>query len=183
MAQFFEQISDRHRDFIEAQKIFFVATGTANGRINLSPKGMDALRVLTPNRIAWLNLTGSGNESAAHVRIDPRMTIMMCAFDGAPMILRLFGRARAIHCGEEGWSGMAAHFPPLPGARQIFDVVIDSVQISCGFGVPLYDYAADRDTLRAWAEQKGEVGVRRYWAEKNTRSIDGLDTGIPVADD
>lgn len=183
MAQFFEQISDRHRAFIEAQKIFFVATGTGGGRINLSPKGMDALRVLAPNRVAWLNLTGSGNESAAHVRIEPRMTIMLCAFDGAPMILRLFGRARAIHRDDDDWSGMAAHFPPQPGARQIFDVAIDSVQTSCGFGVPLFDYAGDRDTLRAWAEQKGEDGIRRYWAEKNVRSIDGLATGIVATDD
>ncbi len=178
MAQFFDSLSDKQVAFIEAQKIFFVATATAEGRINLSPKGMDALRVLGPRRVAWLNLTGSGNETAAHVQHAPRMTVMLCAFDGSPMIMRLFGRARAVHRGDADWPALIERFPPLPGARQVFELSIEQVQTSCGFAVPLYDYRGDRDTLVRWAESKGEDGVRRYWAEKNQVSIDGIETGI-----
>ncbi len=178
MAQFFDRISDRHRAFIEAQKMFFVATATADGRINLSPKGMDALRVLGPNRVAWLNLTGSGNESVAHVQVDPRMTLMLCAFEGSPMILRLYGRARAVHRNDEDWAVLSGLFGERLGARQVFDLSVDSVQTSCGFAVPLYDYQGERDLLVQWADKKGEGGIREYWAEKNQTSIDGLPTHI-----
>lgn len=181
MAKRYPVLEERHMAFIDRQKIFFVATAVAEGRINLSPKGMDTLRVAGPNRVLWLNLTGSGNETAAHLRIDPRMTIMFCAFEGDPLILRLYGRARAIQEGDPEWAQLLARFPAIPGARQIIDMEIDLVQTSCGYGVPLYDHAGDRDTLATWAEKKGEDGLRRYRAEKNAVSLDGLPTGIPEA--
>lgn len=178
MGQRFAALSEQHRAFIAEQRIFFVGTATADSRVNVSPKGMDSLRVLGPARVAWLNLTGSGNETAAHVQVLPRMTIMFCAFAGAPLILRLYGSARAVHTGDAEWAGLARHFPPLPGARQIFDLAIDLVQSSCGFAVPLFDYVGERPTLIEWAQKKGPEGVRGYWAEKNRSSIDGIPTGI-----
>ncbi len=178
MGKQYGEISERWADFIRAQRIFFVATATQDGRINVSPKGLDSLRILGPNRVAWLNLTGSGNESAAHVLSSPRMTLMFCAFSGDPVILRLYGQARAIHQKDPEWPDMFALFPPLPGSRQIFDVAIDLVQTSCGFGVPYYDFAGDRPDLKDWTQKKGEAGVRRYWLERNARSLDGIETGI-----
>jgi hypothetical protein len=178
MAQQFPSISNKLRQFIEAQKIYFVATATADSRINLSPKGMDSLRVLGPNRVVWLNLTGSGNETAAHLQENSRMTIMFSAFDGAPMILRLYGSARAVHHGDADWQTLAGHFPPLPGARQIIDLDVDLVQTSCGMAVPLFDYHGERELLTRWAEKKGEDGIRQYWEAKNQVSLDGKPTGI-----
>ncbi|HBR96180.1 MAG TPA: pyridoxamine 5'-phosphate oxidase [Gammaproteobacteria bacterium] len=178
MAKQFSEITPRLRTFIEHQKLFFVATAAAEGHVNLSPKGMETFRVLGENRVAWLNLTGSGNESAAHVLEDPRMTIMFCAFDGDPMILRLYGEATAVHKNDPQWTEIAAVFPSLPGARQCFDVRVTLVQASCGFGVPLMDYVGDRDQLISWATRQGESGVRRYWEKKNTVSLDGKPTHI-----
>ena len=159
--------------FIRKQKIYFVATAASEGRVNLSPKGMDTLKVLDRNRALWLNLTGSGNETAAHVRENPRMTILFCSFEEAPLILRLYGEARMIRPEDPEWDALFAHFDPNPGARQIFDLSIDLVQTSCGFGVPYYSYAGERDTLKEWAERKGEKGIRKYWEEKNSTSLDG----------
>ncbi len=178
MAKQYAHIPERWARFIAEQKIFFVATATHDSRVNVSPKGLDSLRLLDPHRVAWLNLTGSGNESAAHVRSDPRMTLMFCAFSGDPVILRLYGTARAVHHADPEWPALAALFPPWPGARQIFDVAIDLVQTSCGFGVPYFDFAGDRPDLPAWTEKKGAEGVRQYWRERNALSIDGLETGI-----
>lgn len=178
MAQMYTELSERHQQFIAAQKLFFVATATADSRINLSPKGMDSIRVLGANRVAWLNVTGSGNETAAHVQIDPRMTLMFCAFDGAPLILRLYGKARVVHQKDADWPALYSLFKPLPGARQIFDLAVSHVQTSCGMGVPLMDYRGERGSLEAWAEKKGEAGVRDYWTQKNQASIDGLPTQI-----
>ena len=178
MAKQYAHIPERWARFMTEQKIFFVATATCDSRINISPKGLDSLRILDPNRIVWLNLTGSGNESAAHVQSDPRMTLMFCAFGGDPVILRLYGTARAVHQADPAWPALAVLFPPLPGARQIFDVAIDLVQTSCGFGVPYFDFAGDRPDLRIWTEKKGGEGVRRYWHERNAVSIDGIETGI-----
>lgn len=171
-------LTDDHIAFIRAQKMFFVGTATETGRINVSPKGMDSLIVLDANRVAWLNVTGSGNETAVHVAHCPRMTIMFCAFEGKPLIMRLYGTATAIHRGDPAWAEMAARFPPLPGARQIFDVSVELVQTSCGMAVPYYDYAGERELLNDWARKKGEDGVREYWAKKNQTSIDGLPTHI-----
>jgi len=178
MAQQYSEISDKLRQFIEAQKIFFVATATADSRINLSPKGMDSLRVIDSGRVLWLNLTGSGNETAAHVQQDPRMTLMFTTFEGPPMILRLYGSARAIHRKDPEWDELIALFAPLPGARQIFDLTVELVQTSCGFGVPLYDYIGEREQLSNWADKKGEAGIEAYWAQNNRTSLDGLATHI-----
>ena len=176
MAKLYKQISSKLQEFIEDQKIFFVATATADSRINLSPKGMDSLRVLNPNRVAWLNVTGSGNETAAHVQENPRMTLMFTAFEDNPLILRIYGTARAIHKGDPEWLQLFPLFTPLPGARQIFDLSIDLVQTSCGMAVPIYDYVGEREQLNAWAEKKGEEGVEAYWKETNHTSLDGKPT-------
>ena len=178
MGKQFDAISDRHAAFIAAQKLYFVGTATADSRVNISPKGMDSLRVLSPHRVAWLSVTGSGNETAAHIERSPRMTLMFCAFEGAPLILRLYGKARVVHPGDTDWNVLYALFNPLPGARQIFDLAIDRVQTSCGMGVPLYDYQDQRGQLEPWAEKKGEAGLLDYWALKNQTSIDGLPTHI-----
>jgi hypothetical protein len=178
MGKQFAALSAQQIEFIACQKMFFVGTATADSRVNVSPKGMDSLRVLDAQRVIWLNVTGSGNETAAHVERNPRMTIMFCAFEGEPLILRLYGQARAIHHGDAEWPALLAHFEPLPGARQIFDLAIDLVQTSCGMAVPYYNYDEDRQLLRKWAEKKGEPGLREYWREKNQTSIDGLPTHI-----
>lgn len=181
MAKFSDAISDDHAAFIAAQPVFFVATAAAEGRINLSPKGLDGtFRVLGPNRVAFLNLTGSGNETAAHLRIDGRITLMFCAFSGAPKILRLYGRGRAVHAGDAEWTGLAGLFADLPGKRQVVVVEVDSVNSSCGFGVPLMDMRVHRTMLPDWAGKKGPDGIRRYWRDRNATSFDGLPTGIPV---
>jgi len=178
MGMKYSEITDELKAFIEAQKLFFVGTAAAEGRINVSPKGMDSLRVLDHNRVAWLNLTGSGNETAAHVRELNRMTLMFCAFEGKPRILRLYGSARAIHRHDTDWDACCSLFNPLPGARQIFDMKVDLVQTSCGMGVPLFDYAGDRQQLTDWATRKGDAGLKKYWAEKNRTSLDGKPTQI-----
>ena len=178
MAQKFPEISDRLKAFISEQKIFFVATAAADGRINLSPKGMNSLKVLDKNRVIWLNVTGSGNETAAHVQENPRMTIMFMSLAGDPLILRLYGTAKAVHKNDEEWTALISEFPPTPGARQIFDLSVDLVQTSCGMAVPLFDYVAERDALKKWAEQKGEEGIKEYWREKNQVSLDGKATHI-----
>ncbi len=178
MAKTFPELSAQHIDFIAQQKMFTVATASADSRVNVSPKGMDTLRVVAPNRVVWLNLTGSGNESAAHVALNPRMTLMFCAFTGNALILRVYGIARVIHPRDRAWPELALMFPAFPGARQIFDLTVELVQTSCGFGVPLMLYEGDRDQLAKWAEAKGEQGVEEYWEQRNQRSIDGLATHI-----
>ncbi len=178
MAQQYAEIPDKLKAFIEAQKMFFVGTAAAEGRVNVSPKGMDSLRVINPNRVVWLNVTGSGNESAAHVLDNPRMTLMFCAFEGPPMILRLYGEALAVHHKDAAWDELYGLFTPGVGARQLFDMRVDLVQTSCGFGVPLYEYAEQRSQLNAWAERKGADGIRDYWLENNQFSLDGLPTLI-----
>lgn len=178
MGQRFPEMSDRHIAFIQRQKLFFVGTATADSRVNISPKGMDSLRVIDARRVAWLNVTGSGNETAAHLQHHPRMTILFCAFEGPPLILRLYGTATAIHRGSPRWDAMAPLFPALPGARQIFDLQVDLVQTSCGMAVPLFRYEQDRTLLRDWADKQGDDGIRRYWADKNQTSLDGIPTQI-----
>jgi predicted pyridoxine 5'-phosphate oxidase superfamily flavin-nucleotide-binding protein len=174
----FDGIEQNHREFIEAQHMFFVATAAPTGRVNMAPKGQDTLRVMTPNRIVWLNLTGSENETAAHLRETPRMTLMWCSFERNPLILRVYGDASIVHPRDITWGELARLFPELPGARQIIDLRVDMVLTSCGFGVPLYDFIAQRETLAKWAGSKGVEGVRAYWAERNVESLDGKPTGI-----
>lgn len=175
----FPEITDRLRDFIEAQHLFFVGTAARDGRVNISPKGLDSLRVLGPNRVIWLNGTGSGNETAAHLLDVPRMTVMFCSFGAKPLILRLYGTARAIHEGDADWDELLAAFPPMQGSRNIFDLHVDLVQTSCGFGVPLMDFRSERETMAQWAAKKGDVGIAAYQQEKNRISLDGLPTGLP----
>ena len=178
MGRKFDALSEQHIRFIAEQKIFFVATATEDSRVNLSPKGMDALRVVDAGRVVWLNLTGSGNETSAHVQRDPRMTLMFCAFEDPPMILRVYGAARVVHPGDPDWADLLSLFKPLPGARQIFDLAVDLVQTSCGMGVPYFTYSGDREQLVDWAVKKGDEGVRDYWEQKNQVSIDGIPTRI-----
>jgi len=178
MGQRYTEISDKLKHFIEEQKMFFVGTATAESRVNISPKGMDSLRVLGKNRVVWLNVTGSGNETSAHVQENPRMTVMFCAFEGNPMILRLYGNANVIHKNDAKWNELYSLFNPIPGARQIFDLNIDLVQTSCGMAVPLYDYVEERQQLNNWASKKGAAGIKKYWLEKNQLSLDGKPTYI-----
>lgn len=148
------------------------------GRVNLSPKGLDSLRILGPNQLIWLNLTGSGNETAAHVLEQPRKTLMFYSFEGKPLILRVYGRVKAIHCRDEDWGQWIRLFPEYPGARQIFLLDIESAQTSCGFAVPNYKFQEDRNDLILWTEKIGDEGVKDYWKEKNQTSIDGKPTEI-----
>lgn len=178
MGKQYSQLPDNLTDFIARQKIFFVGTAAADGRVNVSPKGMDTLRVVAANRVVWLNLTGSGNETAAHLREQPRITLMFCAFEGDPLILRVYGHARALHPRDSEWSTLLPLFPNLNGARQIVDVTIDLVQTSCGMGVPFLDFKAGRDQLEKWADKKGAQGIQAYWEEKNQISLDGKPTHI-----
>lgn len=178
MGQQYTELSEKHIQFIASQKLYFVGTATANSKVNISPKGMDSLRVLDNKTIAWLNVTGSGNETAAHVQTHPRMTVMFAAFEGNPMILRIYGKARAIHHNDSEWSRLYALFPPIAGARQIFSVAIDMVQTSCGMAVPFFEYAGEREQLSDWAQKKGETGIKAYWEEKNQSSLDGIPTHI-----
>jgi hypothetical protein len=175
----YEQITERLADFIREQQMFFVATAARDGRVNVSPKGLDSLRVLSPNRVVWLNGTGSGNETAAHLLDSTRMTLMFCAFTGKPLILRLYGTSRTIHEGESDWAELIHLFPPMRGARNLFDLEVDLVQTSCGFGVPLFEYQEQRMLMDSWAANKGDAGLHAYQQEKNHVSIDGYPTGLP----
>jgi hypothetical protein len=139
---------------------------------------MNTLKVESRNKVYWLNLTGSSNETAAHLLESDRMTIMFCAFEGDPKILKLYGHARAVHHRDEGWDELILMFPPIPGARQIIEMTVDLVHSSCGMGVPRFDYAGDRDLLKEWAGKKSEEDLEKYWAERNLVSIDGKPTGI-----
>lgn len=180
MATQYDAISDRHRDFIERQQMFFVATAARDGRVNLSPKGLDSFRVLDPRRVVWLNGTGSGNETAAHLLDVNRMTIMFCSFVREPLILRLYGTAREVQPGEPDWPELSGLFPMMRGARQLYDVTVDLVQTSCGYGVPLMEVVGQRDLMDRWAVKKGEAGLAAYHAEQNLESIDGFPTGLRV---
>lgn len=179
MAKFFEKITPELQAFIEAQHIFFVATAAADGRINLSPKGLaDTFKVIDENRVFWLNLTGSGNETAAHLLQNNRMTVMFCSFEGKPLILRLYGTAKMYHERDAEFKANKHLFPEIPGTRQIVDFAVDSVQTSCGYAVPFMDFREERQQLNAWAEKQGKARIENYWKEKNTKSIDGLETKI-----
>jgi predicted pyridoxine 5'-phosphate oxidase superfamily flavin-nucleotide-binding protein len=180
MAKRFPHLTDAHRDFIARQHIFFTASATEGARVNLSPKPADDFRVLGDNAVAYLDRTGSGNETAAHLLADGRLTIMFCAFEGAPLILRLYGQGRVLHRDTGEYKALltdAFSEEPL-GARQIVLLDVDLVQTSCGFGVPLFDYHGERHNLDRWAEAKGEEGLVAYRLEKNARSMDGLPTGL-----
>ena len=178
MAQQHPTISDKLKQFIEQQKIFFVATATSDGHVNLSPKGMDSLRVVNENTVVWLNVTGSGNETSTHVQEMPRMTIMFTSFEGDPLILRLYGNATVIHRNDSQWDKMITLFKPTPGARQLFQLSVEIVQTSCGMSTPFFDYVSERDQLKEWAIKKGDVGLQEFWHERNQVSLDGKATNI-----
>jgi hypothetical protein len=175
MAKFYTHLDDSLRAFIGGQKMFFTATAPADGRINLSPKGMDTFRCLDGGRrVAYLDLTGSGNETAAHLAENGRLTVMFCSFAEQPLILRIYGRGRVVRPADEEWSGLRPHFPALPGERQIVLLDVESAQTSCGFAVPVYELKEERQRLAEWALSKGEDGILDYRREKNQVSIDGL---------
>lgn len=178
MGKQFERLSSRHQEFIEAQKLFFVGTARSSGKINISPKGMDSFRIIDSNKIIWLNLTGSGNETAAHLLESNRMTIMFCAFEGNPLILRLYGQAKTYHKRDELFQKYLKLFPDFPAARQIIEMDVEMVQTSCGFGIPIMEYIKDRTKLDEWAKNKGGEGIKEYWKTKNSFSLDGHPTGI-----
>ena len=180
MAKFYDTITDELVQFIGRQHLFFVATAAADGHVNVSPKGLDAFRVLGPNRVAWLNGTGSGNETAAHLAALNRLTLLFCSFEDKPWILRLYGTARTVQPGDPDFDELAALFPPLLGARQVFDVSVESCMTACGFGVPLFDYVGQRDLMPQWARRKGPEGLRAYQRAHNAVSIDGLDAHLPA---
>jgi hypothetical protein len=178
MSKFYTKITIRLQKFIEAQKIFFVATAPSSGRINLSPKGMDSFKVMNENRILWLNVTGSGNETAAHLLENKRITIMFCSFEKVPNILRLYGTGTEIKPNDKDWNEVISLFPETPGTRQIFDITIESAQTSCGMSIPFFEYKGERNDLNDWAIDQGKENIEQYWKKRNQTSIDGLPTNI-----
>ena len=178
MAERFKQLGDKHIEFIHAQHLYFVGTAGGEGLVNVSPKGMDSFRVIDSGRVAWLNLTGSGNETAAHVLENGRMTVMFCSFDKQPLILRLYGQAAVVHPRDDQWHELAPLFPEYTGARQIFDLQLELVQTSCGYAVPFYELQGERPTLTKWTDGHGTSGIKQYWQERNAVSLNDKDTGI-----
>ena len=180
MARFYEAIADELAEFIRRQHVFFVASAplAASGRVNISPKGMDTFRILSPARVAYLDLTGSGNETSAHLSENGRITFMFCAFEGKPMILRVYGRGRTVLPGDAEWGQLKSLFPELAGTRQIIVADVTQVQTSCGYAVPFMDFNEERDQLVKWCQTKGPEKIETYWREKNVRSIDGLPTPL-----
>ena len=180
MAKVFDCITEELQKFISKQQMFFVATAplSSTGHVNVSPKGLDSFRILSPHRVAYLDFTGSGNETSAHLQENGRITLMFCAFQDAPMILRLYGQGHTLLPNSPDWNALFPLFTDLPGARQIIVTEIDRVQTSCGSGVPLYDYQGQREVMITWAEKKGEDGLQTYRQQKNQVSIDGLPTPI-----
>lgn len=176
MARTYPELRDELVDWLDRQHVFFVATAPSggDGHVNVSPKGYDTFRVLDPTTVAYLDLTGSGVETIAHLRDNGRITLMFCAFEGPPRIMRLQGRGRVVEPGDEGWHELAGCFPELPGTRAAIEIVLDRISTSCGYGVPLMAYEGDRARMREWALGKGSDGLDSYRAEHNTRSIDGL---------
>ena len=176
MADRFSSLSPELAQWWVEQPLFFVATAPSgpDGHVNLSPKGYDTLRVLGEHRVAYLDLTGSGVETIAHLRENARITLMACAFSGLPRISRIYGEGTVHEVGSAAFDELAPLFPALPGRRSIIDVRIERVTTSCGYSIPLMDLVSDRDRLIDWAEKKGDDGIAAYWATKNAKSIDGL---------
>jgi hypothetical protein len=178
MPTFLPSLDARLSTFIQAQRIFFTGSAPHDGRVNVSPKGLDTFRILSPTRVGYLDATGSGNETAAHLFENGRITFLFCAFEGPPLIVRLYCKGRAVQARHAEWNELRPHFgPPLVGERQLIIAEIESVQTSCGYGVPLYQFQEDRPQLRAWAERKSPEALEVYWREKNSVSIDGAPTG------
>ena len=182
MGKFSDAIQPAHREFIGKQHLFFVGTAplSAEGHINISPKGMDTFRLLSDNKVAYLDVIGSGNETSAHTLENGRITFMFCSFQGPPNILRLYGKGYAVLPGSAAWDQYAPLFPHFSNVRQIMMADIHLVQTSCGYGIPLYDYVGEREIMAVWAEKKGEDGLKAYIQEKNLSSIDGLPSNYAV---
>jgi hypothetical protein len=178
MGDKYQKLEDKHLEFISRQAMFFVGTAGTEGFVNVSPKGMDTFRVVDESKVVWLNLTGSGNESASHVLENKRMTIMFCSFDTQPMILRLYGEACVIHPRDAQWDALSGLFPEHLGARQVFELKLELVQASCGYAVPYYELKGERPTLTRWAEAQGRDGVEAYWEERNQENLNARPTGI-----
>ena len=180
MGEQYDHITPSLQRFIQAQPLFFVATAplSEQGHVNLSPKGYDTFRILSPHQVAYLDFTGSGNETSAHLAENGRITFMFCAFQGNPQILRLYGKGETVLRGTERWEELLAQFPSYPGRRQIILTSIDLVRTSCGYGVPLMDLQKDRETLKRWATSKGEDGLADYRGANNRTSLDGLPTPL-----
>ncbi len=178
MGKTYDHIPERQQNFIIKQKLFFVGTAATDSKINISPKGMDSFRIVNSKRVIWLNLTGSGNETAAHLLENDRITVMFCAFEGAPLILRIYGRAKTYHPRDAFYQDFINLFPKTAGARQLIDIEVEMVQTSCGMGIPFFDFKEERNQLKQWAEDKGPQKIEEYWIERNTKSLDGKPTGI-----
>ncbi|MFT4416877.1 pyridoxamine 5'-phosphate oxidase family protein [Fredinandcohnia humi] len=180
MATVYSSILPNHEEFIRKQRIFFVGSAplTGDGNVNISPKGYDVLRIFSPTEVAYLDLTGSGNETSAHLLENGRITFMFVAFEGPPMILRLYGKGKVVLPGTPDWDDMVSHFDILPGARQIIYAKIETVKTSCGYGVPFYSYDGERNTLQLWASNKNEQQIEEYRKKKNSISMDGIVTPI-----
>lgn len=177
MAKTYPALTSELKTWLEQQPMFFLASAPlqADGHVNLSPRGLDSLRILNEHELVILDLTGSGNETAAHLQENGRLTVMLCAFSGDPKILRLYGRGKVIRPGQSDWSAHRSLFSPtIPGVRQLFHLKFERIQTSCGFGVPLMDFVAQRDMLIEWAQKKGPDGIETYQQKKNANSIDGL---------
>jgi hypothetical protein len=176
MGKLYDEIDDRLGEFIRRQHVFFVGTApdSPEGHLNVSPKGLDTFRILGPRRVAYLDLTGSGIETVAHLRENGRLTIMFCAFEGRPLILRLYGRGRVAEPGDGDWDELVAAFPDYPGARSVVVMEVRRIADSCGFAVPLYEYRGERSQLVDYARNQGPEGLEQYRARKNARSIDGI---------
>lgn len=182
MGKFTKEISEAHQNFIEQQHIYFVASAplTQEGHVNVSPKGLDSFRVLGKNKVAYLDLISSGNETSAHILENGRITIMFCSFEKNPNILRLYGKGKTILPNDSEWETYAPFFEVYPSSRQIIVAEIDLVQTSCGFGVPMFDFIGHRDIHFEWAEKKGSEKLSEYIDENNLISLDGLPTPLGI---
>ncbi|NEQ96741.1 MAG: pyridoxamine 5'-phosphate oxidase family protein [Cyanothece sp. SIO2G6] len=178
MAKFYSELTDELKQFIDEQHMFFTASAPTTGRINLSPKGIDTFRYFDSKTVGYLDLTGSGNETAAHLKENGRITIMFCSFSQKPLILRLYGQGRMIQPRHSDWDIFYQQFEPVIGNRQIMVMSVTSVQTSCGYGVPLLEFQHQRDTLATWTKNKGDAGLIAYRQQKNRQSIDGLQTHL-----
>jgi hypothetical protein len=176
MGKVYDQLNEALTDFIGRQHVFFVGTApdSPDGHLNISPKGLDTFRILGPKSVAYLDLTGSGIETVAHLRQNGRITIMFCSFEGRPLIVRLYGRGRVVEPGDPEWNGLIAGFPEYPGARSVVVVELERVADSCGFAVPVYEYRSERSQLIDYASKEGPERLEQYKAQKNRASIDGF---------
>ena len=183
MGKLFAELDDRNIQFIEAQKMYFVATAPSGdeGHVNLSPKGLTSFKVLDPLTVAYLDLVGSGIETTAHLRDNGRIVVMFCAFEGPPRILRLYGHGETIEPGDPDWDSLVGHFPTYQGVRSVIRIRLDRIADSCGYGVPLYRFEGERSQMIDWATRKGDDGIAKYKKKENRLSIDGL-PGLPSQD-